>query len=73
MQAEHTQCNKKNTIFPKQNVSMFSRYTLTEWGQSAKITERLVISCQRIQDRRGAHWPMSYDIESCSSSDLYVM
>ena len=48
MPAEHTQCNDKYTILSKQKASMFPRCTLTEWGQSANITDRIGPSCQRI-------------------------
>ena len=56
--------NNKYMIWPKQKVSMFPSCTLTEWGQSTKITHRLIPSCQRISDRRSAHRPTSVQVPS---------
>ena len=43
MSAKHTECTYNYTILPKQKESMFSRCTLTECGQSAKVTNRIVL------------------------------
>ena len=57
MSTEHTQCSGNNTILPKQNVSKFPRRTLTEWGESAKITNCIILSCKESRNIFGANLP----------------